>query len=143
MIVENCQDQWQRALGIKVNIEIVTYRAMLTDRTTSQFDLVYAGWMPDFDDPYTYLGYFTSSNTQNGGKFSNARYDELVTTANTYADPVTRLGMYAEAEKILLEEAGLIPLQVRQQPETRAESLRGFNRFFLGAQEDWIYAYFE
>ena len=143
MIVENCQDQWQRALGIKVNIEIVTYRAMLTDRTTSNFDLVYAGWMPDFDDPYTYLGYFTSSNTQNGGKFSNARYDELVTTANNFTNPVTRLGMYAEAEKILLEEAGLIPLQVRQQPEVRKGNLRGFNRHFLGAQEDWIYAYFE
>ena len=143
MIVENCQDQWQKALGIKVNIEIVTYRAMLTDRTSSNFDLVYAGWMPDFDDPYTYLGYFTSSNSQNGGKFSNARYDELVTTANNYTDQVKRLGMYAEAEKILLEEAGLIPLQVRQQPEVRKGNLRGFNRHFLGAQEDWIYAYFE
>ena len=143
MIVENCQDQWQKALGIKVNVEIVTYRAMLTDRTAGVFDLVYAGWMPDFDDPYTYLGYFTSNNTQNGGKFSNARYDELVTTANNYTDPVKRLGMYAEAEKILLEEAGLVPLQVRQQPEVRKENLRGLNRFFLGAQEDWIYAYFE
>ena len=143
LIVENCQDQWQRALGIKVNIEIVTYRAMLSDRTGSNFDLIYAGWMPDFDDPYTYLGYFTSSNSQNGGKFSNARYDELVNTANNYTDPAKRLSMYAEAEKILLEEAGLIPLQVRQVPFANAKNLKGFNRFFLGAQEDWIYAYFE
>jgi len=116
---------------------------MLTDRVSGDFDLVYAGWMPDFDDPYTYLGYFTSNNSQNGGKFSNARYDELVTTANTFTDPAKRLSMYAEAEKILLEEAGLIPLQVRQVPDAKVKSLKGFNRFYLGAEEDWIYAYFE
>jgi oligopeptide transport system substrate-binding protein len=143
IIAENCQDQWQRALGIRVTIQTVTYRAMLSDRVSGDFDLVYAGWMPDFDDPYTYLGYFTSSNSQNGGKFSNARYDELVTTANTFTDPNMRLSMYAEAEKILLEESGLIPLQVRQTAFANSKNLKGFNRFYLGAQEDFIYAYFE
>jgi oligopeptide transport system substrate-binding protein len=143
IIAENCQDQWQRALGIRVTIQTVTYRAMLSDRVSGDFDLVYAGWMPDFDDPYTYLGYFTSNNSQNGGKFSNARYDELVTTANNFTDPTRRLSMYAEAEKILLEESGLIPLQVRQTAYADARNLKGFNRFYLGAQEDFIYAYFE
>jgi len=143
LIAENVQDQWQKALGIKVAIEIVTYRAMLSDRTASNFDLVYAGWMPDFDDPYTYLGYFTSSNSQNGGKFSNARYDELVTTANNYTDPARRLSMYAEAEKILLEEAGLVPLQVRETPYAMVNSLKNYKPFFLGAQEDWTLSYFE
>jgi oligopeptide transport system substrate-binding protein len=143
LIAENCQDQWQKALGIRVTIDIVTYRAMLSDRVAGNFDLVYAGWMPDFDDPYTYLGYFTSSNSQNGGKFSNPRYDELVTTANNYTDPARRLSMYAEAEKILLEEAGIIPLQVRQVPDAKIKNLKGFSRFYLGAEEDWIYAYFE
>ena len=52
---------------------------MLADRVAGDFDLIYAGWMPDYDDPYTYLSYFVSTNSQNGGKFSNARYDELVT----------------------------------------------------------------
>jgi oligopeptide transport system substrate-binding protein len=143
LIAENVQDQWQKALGIKVDIQIVTYRAMLSDRTSGDFDLVFAGWMPDFDDPYTYLGYFTSSNSQNGGKFSSARYDELVTQANNYTDPARRLSMYAEAEKILLEEAGLIPLQVRETPYAMLSGLKNYTPFFLGAQEDWILSYFE
>jgi oligopeptide transport system substrate-binding protein len=143
IIAENCQDQWQRALGIRVTVQTVTYRAMLNDRVSGDFDLVYAGWMPDFDDPYTYLGYFVSNNSQNGGKFSNARYDELVNTANNYTDPTRRLSMYAEAETILLEEAGLVPLQVRQTPYAISRNLKGFNRFFLGASEDFLYAYIE
>ena len=143
LIGENCQDQWQRILGINVTIDTVTYRAMLDDRVSGNFDLVYAGWMPDFNDPYTYLGYFMSNNSQNGGKFSNPRYDELVSTANNYPEAATRLSMYAEAERILLEEAGMIPLQVRMGPWVRKETLKGFERFFLGANMDFRYAYFE
>ena len=143
LIPENCQDQWQKALGINVKIEVVPYRSMINDRIAGNFDLVYAGWMPDFDDPYTYLSYFASNNSQNGGKFINTRYDHLVNDANNHVDPVTRLGMYAEAEKILLEEAGIIPLQIRQLPWAYNKNLKSFNRHFLGAQEDWIYAYFE
>lgn len=142
-IAENCQDQWMRNLGINVEIETVTYKAMLADRTASDFELIYAGWMPDYDDPYTYLSYFVSSNAQNGGKFSNERYDELVNTANTYADPATRLSMYAEAEQILLEEAGIVPLQVRQRPWAYANNLKGIVRYYLGATVDYTYAYFE
>jgi oligopeptide transport system substrate-binding protein len=142
LIGENCQDQWQRTLGIKVEIETVTYKAMLADRTASNFDLVYAGWMPDYNDPYTYLSYFTSTNPQNGGKFADARYDELVNTANTFADAKTRLSMYAEAEQILMEQAGIVPLQVRQVPYGISEKLKGLVRFYLGSDLDFAYAYF-
>ena len=142
-IAENVQDQWQRNLGVKVTIETVTYKAMLANRTAGKFDLIYAGWIPDFDDPYTYLSYFASSNSQNGGKYSNERYDYLVNSANSYSDPSTRLSMYAEAEKILLEEAGIIPLQVRQVPYAYNKSFKNYARFYLGGEIDYTYAYFE
>lgn len=143
MITENVQDQWQRNLGIKVDIETVTYKAMLANRTAGKFDLIYAGWMPDFDDPYTYLSYFVSSNSQNGGKYSNKRYDELVNTANSYADAEKRLSMYAEAEELLLSEAGIVPLQVRKVPYAYNKRLKNISRFYLGSEIDYTYAYFE
>ncbi len=142
LIAENCQDQWQRTLGIKVEIETVTYKAMLADRVAGNFDLIYAGWMPDYNDPYTYLSYFVSTNSQNGGKFADAKYDELVNTANTFADAKTRLSMYAEAEKILMEQAGIVPLQVRQVPYAMNDKLKGVVRFYLGSDLDYAYAYF-
>lgn len=142
-IAENVQDQWQRNLGIKVEIETVTYKAMLANRTAGLFDLIYAGWMPDYDDPYTYLSYFVSSNSQNGGKYSNKRYDDLVNNANNYADTATRLSMYAEAEKLLLEEAGIVPLQIRQVPYAYNKSFKNCVRFYLGSEIDYTYAYFE
>ena len=143
LIVENCQSQWSENLGINVEIEKVTYKAMLADRVAGDFDLIYAGWMPDYDDPYTYLSYFVSSNAQNGGKFANDKYDELVNTANNYADAKTRLDMYGEAENILMEEAGIVPLQVRQVPYAVKSGLKGLSRYYLGAEWDWFNAYWE
>lgn len=143
LIVENCQDQWSKNLGINVEIEKVTYKAMLADRVAGDFDLIYAGWMPDYDDPYTYLSYFVSTNAQNGGKFANEKYDELVNTANNYADAKTRLDMYGEAENILMEEAGIVPLQVRQVPYAVKTGLKGLSRYYLGAEWDWFNAYWE
>ncbi len=142
-IAENAQDQWMRNLGINVEVEIVTYPAMLSNRVDGIFDLIYAGWMPDYNDPYTYLSYFVSTNAQNGGGFSNERYDELVNTANTFPDAGTRLSMYAEAEQILLEEAGIIPLHVREVPYAISDDLHDFVRFYLGSESDYTYAYFE
>lgn len=143
LIVENCQDQWSKNLGINVEIEKVTYKAMLADRVAGDFDLIYAGWMPDYDDPYTYLSYFVSTNAQNGGKFANEKYDELVNTANSFADAKTRLDMYGEAENILMEEAGIVPLQVRQVPYAVKSGLKGLERYYLGAEWDWFNAYWE
>lgn len=143
LIVENCQDQWQRALGIKVEIEKVTYKAMLADRVSGDFDLIYVGWMPDYDDPYTHLSYFVSTNAQNGGKFASERYDELVNTANNYADAKTHLSMYAEAEKILMDEADMVSLQVREVPYAYKSNLKDVIRFYIGSQTDWAFGYFE
>jgi oligopeptide transport system substrate-binding protein len=142
-IGENCQDQWSRKLGVNVDIEVVPYRAMLKNRVDGVFDLVYAGWMPDYDDPYTYLGYFVSNNRQNGGKYSNPRYDELVNTANNYADAATRLSMYAEAEELLISEAGIVPLQIREIPAAIRNNLKNFVHFYLGMEQDYIYAFYE
>jgi oligopeptide transport system substrate-binding protein len=143
LIVENLQDQLATNLGINVTTKIVTYSAMLAERVSGEFDLIYAGWMPDYDDPYTYLSYFVSTNSQNGGKYKNARYDELVNTANSYPDADTRLSMYAEAEELLISEGGIIPLQVREVPAAVANNLKGYLNYYLGMTFDYTYAYFE
>ena len=46
----------------------------------------------------------------NYGSYSNPRYDQLVAGSDLIRDPDTRLRALAEAEQILLDEVGAIPL---------------------------------
>ena len=43
--------------------------------TAGEFDLVTAGWGPDYDDPLTFADLFTSWNKNNRGLYSNPELD--------------------------------------------------------------------
>lgn len=140
LIAENCQSQWSENLGINVTIDTVTYKAMLADRREGNFDLVYAGWIPDYNDPYTYLGYFMSSSYENGGHWENADYDNNIIEGNKLSG-AERMQMLADAENILLEEAALVPLQVRTKAYAYKEGFTDFVRYYMGGELNITYAY--
>ena len=75
------------------------------------FDMVYAGWSPDYNDPMTFLDMFTTTNGNNYGKYSNAEYDSLVASALVEGDVAARQDMLAQAEKIVTnDDAAIFPL---------------------------------
>ena len=49
----------------------------------------------------------------------NPKYDELVDRAMTVADNEARYRLYHQAERLLLEDAGMVPLTVRMQVAIR------------------------
>lgn len=142
-IAEVIQDQWTKNLGITVSIKLVTYKQKLADDTGKQYDAIYNGWMPDYDDPMTYIELFESANTQNSTGWSNAEYDKLVAGARVEADPAKREQMLWDAEKILVDECPLVPLQCRQVAYLEKDNLKGVSRYFIGSDIDFVYAYFE
>jgi oligopeptide transport system substrate-binding protein len=74
------------------------------------FDLAVAGWGPDFDDPYTYMGYWASSSTDMGATFDNADYDALLEKANAETDLHKRAEILAEAEALFADIGPSIPI---------------------------------
>jgi oligopeptide transport system substrate-binding protein len=143
LMAEVLQDQVTKNLGITFNIKMVTYKQKLENDTKGDFDLVYNGWGPDYDDPMTYLELWETTNSQNGGKYSNAEFDKLITAARVETDKVKRMEMFYQAETILLEDAGFVPLQFRQRAWLCNDNLKNLARFFIGADTDYVYAYFE
>jgi oligopeptide transport system substrate-binding protein len=143
LMAEVLQDQVTKNLGITFNIKMVTYKQKLENDTKGDFDLVYNGWGPDYDDPMTYLELWETTNSQNGGKYSNAEFDKLITAARVETDKVKRMQMFFQAETILLEDAGFVPLQFRQRAWLCNDNLKNLARFFIGADTDYVYAYFE
>lgn len=143
LMAEVLQDQINTNLGISFEIKMVTYKEKLDNDTKGDFDLVYNGWGPDYNDPMTYMELWESTNSQNGGKYSNPEFDKLVAAARVETDKAKRMEMFHKAETILLEDAGFVPLQFRQRAWLSNDKLKNLSRFFIGADTDYVYAYFE
>lgn len=76
--------------------------------------MTFAGWSPDFPDPVTYLDMFITDGTQNKMKYSNPKYDEIITKAKTDGSDVkARWNSLLEAEKILMDDAAIAPVYQR------------------------------
>lgn len=106
------QQQLEKNLGIKVNIEVAPdYGIWKTAVKDSDYDISFFGWGADFNDPITFLDQFETNNGNNDIKFSNAEYDKLCKELLTETDQGKRLEKFRRLEDILVkEEAALAPL---------------------------------
>lgn len=72
-------------------------------------DIYRLGWCADYPDSNNWLNeVFNSKSSQNSAKFFNEEYDALVEEAAFESDPETRLELYRQAERILIDEAAAI-----------------------------------
>ena len=70
-------------------------------------------WGPDYADPQTYLDLFKSDQTAYNGYYFNDAYDALLNKAETGEDAANAEARWAdliEAEKLILDDQGLIPV---------------------------------
>lgn len=137
---EVLQDQLQRNLGIVVNIKQVPYKQRLQMETNREFQMVFSGWAPDYDDPHTYLCLWTTHSPYNQISYSNAKYDELLDFSSTCRDPRERMDALFEAEKVLLEDGAIVPLQMRRVAWLMHPKVKGLVKSYVGPREDYIYA---
>ncbi|MDW7669291.1 MAG: peptide ABC transporter substrate-binding protein [Bacillota bacterium] len=140
---EIIQEDLQNKLGIKINIRQVPYRQRLDMEAAKDFEMVVTGWAPDYSDPMTYLELWTTDGGYNHGSYSNPEYDENIEFALTATDPQERMDALFEAEKILLEDGAIIPLQLRRIAMLTNPNLEGFESYFVGLSYEYTYADFK
>jgi len=70
-----------------------------------------SGWCPDYQDPTTFLDLYKSDNEFNTGGWNNKTYDKLMKEADNMGNkPEERMKKLQEAEKVLIEDMGMVPL---------------------------------
>jgi oligopeptide transport system substrate-binding protein len=143
LMAETLQQQIQSVLGIKFTIKLVTRKQRAEMEQKHQYDFVYAGWMPDYDDPMTYLEIWAGGSSQNDSGYSSPEYDKMIAAAKVEKDASKRMAIMAKAEKILLEDAPMIPLQLRRTVYLASPKLLGLSRPLVGAEYDFTYASFK
>jgi len=86
-------------LGIELVLENVDFKTRLQKMRDHDFDLVFAGWGADYNDPMSFLDLWVTDGPYNDVGWSNARFDELIAQAKKSTDQRERMDLMAEAEK--------------------------------------------
>ena len=127
-------------LGLEIKIDIQTFKQRLAKMTAGDFDIVGAGWGPDFDDIMTFGDLFASWNLNNRGRYDNPEYDRLVRVAMNNTDPKIRMDAMSELQQILFDDAVILPQYEQGVIYLLHPRVKGVVRRVVGADPDFTYA---
>lgn len=133
---EALQDMLLNNLGIKVELINVPSKQRLQAVKARDYEIVYANWFPDYDDPMTYLDIWVTGGGFNRSDYSNPRYDALITEAKAASDEKVRQQKMLEAEKIALEDMIVVPTHWGANAGVQSDRMIGFIRSMVGADPD-------
>ena len=122
-VAEYLQQAWGE-LGITVNINKVEWASFTPMRRAGDYDASRNGWVMDYNDPSNMIELFTTTNGNNDGKYSNPEFDAAI-EASKVADKSVHFQKLHEAEDILMNDYGCIPLAYYNDFWLQSPSLKG------------------
>ena len=104
--------QWQRALGVTVELEGLEIAQFKPRSREGQFEIARASWYGDYLDVSTFTDVYRSNSLQNDGGWVDPAYDALCDAAMKEPDEQKRLDLLSQAEARMLDGAAMIPMWV-------------------------------
>lgn len=133
---EYMQNLLKTTLGIQLKVDKQIFKQRLAKMRSGEFDVVSAGWGPDYADPMTFVDLFTTWNGNNTGHWYNKDYDQHIRNALSTVEAKVRMSEMAAAEKMILEELPIIPTYERTIIYTHADKIKGLVRRAVGSDPD-------
>jgi ABC-type oligopeptide transport system substrate-binding subunit len=106
-IMEYMQAQWLENLGVEITCSQVDWGRFLDTLGRENPHMWPMGWRADYPDPDSFL---RASQWRVRTKWQNEAFDALVEGARRVMDQEERMRMYQQADRILVEEAPILPL---------------------------------
>jgi oligopeptide transport system substrate-binding protein len=100
------QAQWRENLGVEVTGETMEWAAFFERLYKAPPHIFLTAFMADYPDPDTFL---RASPVRLQARWRNEAYDRLVEKAKHVMDQGERVKMYQQADRILIEEAVIMP----------------------------------
>jgi len=104
--VEYLQAQWRESLGVEIPWESMEWSLFLDRLDREPPHTWLTGWAADYPDPDNFL---RASHIRRHTQWQNEAYDGLVEEARGVPDQGKRMKLYQEADRILIEEAAIMP----------------------------------
>lgn len=116
--------QVYKDLGITMNIDIVDWSSFTPKRRAGEYEMARNGWVMDYNDASNMIELFVSSNGNNDGKYNNPAFDKAMNDSKV-ADKTAHFAALHEAEKIVSEDYGFIPVAYYNDFWLQNTSLKG------------------
>lgn len=143
LITEAIQDMVFQNLGLKLDIKVVQNKQKLQLMMNSDYQMMWGGWGPDYNDPMTYLDIFMSDSGYNTTGFEETEYDELIKKANQETDVNARGDLLFQAEKYLLDKGPTTPVFFNGGAWISKDNLKNVQMNSFGAEIDFVFAEFQ
>ena len=140
---EYYQNLFKQKLGIDIKIDRQIFKQRLAKMTAGDFDIVMAGWGPDYDDPMTFGDLFASWNENNRGRYVNPALDEAVEIARNSSDPQTRMDALAKVQDIIYEDAVILVNYELGSVYVSNPGVKGLVRRSVGTDPDYTGAWID
>ena len=107
--IHRLSDEWREDLGVEVEWKEVIWAEYLSRTRRDPPDLWWWAWGADYPDPDSFMrtGILDADPGRTG--WHHDRYEELVERARRILDRSERIELYRQAERLLAEEAPLMP----------------------------------
>ena len=116
--------QVYKDLGITMNIDIVDWSSFTPKRRAGEYEMARNGWVMDYNDASNMIELFVSTNGNNDGKYNNPAFDKAMNDSKV-ADKTAHFAALHEAEKIVSEDYGFIPVAYYYDFWLQSTSLKG------------------
>jgi oligopeptide transport system substrate-binding protein len=102
---------WKQTLGVSATLVNEEFRVFLQNREQKVITQVFrAGWISDYNDPYSFLELFRTGHGRNDYGYSNSTFDALLDEVGTERVRARRERLMFEAERVLLSDHVIIPI---------------------------------
>jgi oligopeptide transport system substrate-binding protein len=102
---------WKQVLGVNATLVNEEFRVFLQNREQKVITQVFrAGWISDYNDPYSFLEMFRTGHRRNDYGYSNSSFDALLDEVGTERVRARRERLMFEAERVLMSDNVIIPI---------------------------------
>ena len=144
-IGEYIQNQLEQNLeGLTIEIKQVPFKQKQQLESQGDFELLYSSWIADYPDPLTFLETFTTTGKfgSNSG-YNSAEYNKLVDEAKNSLTLADSWKKFAEAEKVLLNDAYISPVYQSSSAYLEKSTVKDIVKSAYGARNTYKWAYVE
>ena len=101
---------WQQNLGVTLTVENLEPSFYLDTLSSGEHGQIFGGgWCADYPDPENFADVLFHTGSQaNTGGYSNPQLDSLLEQARTEQDVTTRIGLYQQAEQMIVQDAPVL-----------------------------------